>query len=198
MTPESLQELQRLLLTKQPRGAVGSTTPDVGSITPMSPYEAIKAQRSQPSPDSVIANIQKFGRGIKGFLSPKTPLDYLSMATPIGKIAKGASKNINSIVDKYKDKGVELSVFENPSNKTIYLSKIRVDNKKQGQGTKVMDDLISYADETQQTITLTPSLDYGASSIKRLKDFYKRFDFVENKGRNKDFEFRDAMYRNPK
>lgn len=61
-----------------------------------------------------------------------------------------------------------------------------------------MDDLISYADKTQQTITLTPSLDYGASSIKRLKDFYKRFDFVENKGRNKDFEFRDTMYRTPK
>jgi len=192
MTPESLQELQRLLLTRQPK------SPDVGSITPLSPYEAIQAQRSQLSSDPIIANLQKFGRNIKGFLSPETPLDYLSMGTPIGKIAKGASKNINSIVDKYKNKGVELSVFENPNNKTIYLSKIKVDNKKQGQGTKVMDDLISYADETQQTITLTPSLDYGASSIKRLKDFYKRFDFVENKGRNKDFEFRDAMYRNPK
>jgi hypothetical protein len=187
-----MQELQRLLLTKRPKDL------DVGSITPLTPYEAEQLNRQQLSSDPVIANIQKLGRGIKGFLSPETPLDYLSMATPIGKIAKGASKNINSIVDKYKDKGVELSVFENPSNKTIYLSKIKVDNKKQGQGTKVMDDLISYADETQQTITLTPSLDYGASSIKRLKDFYKRFDFVENKGKNKDFEFRDAMYRNPK
>lgn len=192
MTPESLQELQRLLLTRQPKN------PDVGSITPLSPYEAIQAQRSQLSSDPVIANLQKFGRGVRSLLEPQSPIDYASMALPAFKAVKGVSKNINSIVDKYKDKGVELSVFENPNNKTIYLSKIIVDNKKQGLGTKAMDDLISYADKTQQTITLTPSLDYGASSIKRLKDFYKRFDFVENKGRNKDFEFRDAMYRTPK
>ena len=192
MTPESLQELQRLLLTRQPK------SPDVGSITPLSPYEAIQAQRSQLSSDPVVANLQKLGRGVRSLLEPQSPIDYANMALPGFKAVKGVSKNINSIVDKYKDKGVELSVFENPNNKTIYLSKIIVDNKKQGLGTKAMDDLISYADKTQQTITLTPSLDYGASSIKRLKDFYKRFDFVENKGRNKDFEFRDAMYRTPK
>ena len=31
----------------------------------------------------------------------------------------------------------------------------------------------------------------------RLKTFYKRFGFVENKGRNKDFSYRDSMYRLP-
>jgi len=91
MTPESLQELQRILLTKQPRGSVGSTTPDVGSITPLSPYEAIQAQRSQLSPDPVIANLQKFGRGIKGLLIPKTPIETLSMI-PAVKTAKVALK----------------------------------------------------------------------------------------------------------
>jgi hypothetical protein len=30
-----------------------------------------------------------------------------------------------------------------------------------------------------------------------LKDFYKRFGFVENKGRNKDFSTRNTMYRDP-
>ena len=188
LTPESQKALMDILKVKQPQSIA----------TPLSPYEAIQADRGLLSTDPVIANLQKFGRGVQSLLEPETTLDYLSMALPVGKIAKGASKNINSIVDKYKDKGVELSVFENPNDKTIYLSKILVNNKKQGLGTKAMDDLISYADETQQTITLTPSLDYGASSIKRLKDFYKKFDFVENKGRNKDFEFRDAMYRIPK
>jgi hypothetical protein len=76
MTPESLQELQRLLLTRQPK------SPDVGSIKPLSPYEAIQAQRSQLSSDPVIANLQRFGRGIKGLFEPETPLDYLSMAAP--------------------------------------------------------------------------------------------------------------------
>ena len=189
MIPSSQQDLMRILLPKEP---------DVGSIEPISPLEFQEAARQQLSSDPVIANLQKFGRGIKGLLTPESAMDYASMALPGLKAVKGVSKNINSIVDKYKDKGVKLSVFENPNNKTIYLSKIIVDNKKQGLGTKAMDDLISYADKTQQTITLTPSLDYGASSIKRLKDFYKRFDFVENKGRNKDFEFRDTMYRIPK
>ena len=77
MTPESFQELQRLMLTKQPRGAIGSKTPDVGSITPMSPYEAIQTQRSQLSPDPVIANVQRLGRGVRDFFVPKTPLDIV-------------------------------------------------------------------------------------------------------------------------
>ena len=92
MTPESLQELQRILLTKQPGGAVGSATPDVGSITPMSPYEAIQAQRSQLSPDPVIANIQRLGRGVRSLLIPETPVDIaLSAVTPV-KAAKSLLK----------------------------------------------------------------------------------------------------------
>lgn len=92
MTPESLQELQRLLLTKQPRGAVGSTTPDVGSITPMSPYEAIQSQRSQPSSDPVISNVQRLGRGVRDFFVPETPLDIaLSAFAPV-KATKGLLK----------------------------------------------------------------------------------------------------------
>jgi len=92
MTPESLQELQRLLLTKQPRGSVGSTTPDVGSITPMSPYEAIQAQRSQPSSDPVIANIQRLGRGVRDFFVPETPLDIALTAFAPAKVTKGLLK----------------------------------------------------------------------------------------------------------
>lgn len=44
---------------------------------------------------------------------------------------------------------------------------------------------------------LTPSKDFGGTSVKRLTDFYKRFGFVENKGKNKDFTIRDTMYRVP-
>jgi len=102
MTPESLQELQRILLTKQPRGAVGSTTPDVGSITPMSPYEAIQAQKSQLSSDPVIANLQKFGRGIKGLLTPETPVEILSMMSPPVKGVKPVATEVLKRFDKNK------------------------------------------------------------------------------------------------
>ena len=46
-------------------------------------------------------------------------------------------------------------------------------------------------------IILTPSDSFGATSILRLKKFYKRFGFVENKGRNKDFQLSCGMYRKP-
>lgn len=104
MTPESLQELQRLLLTKQPRGAVGSTTPDVGSITPMSPYEAIQAQRSQPSSDPVIANIQRLGRGVRDFFVPETPLDIALTAVAPARVTKSLLKPEYLYTPSFKNK----------------------------------------------------------------------------------------------
>jgi hypothetical protein len=96
ITPESMQELQRLLLTKQPLGSANPITPDVGSITPVSPYEMQKINRRQFSRDPVIANMQKLGRGIKDFLVPKTPLETLSMI-PAVKVAKIASKGTDLV-----------------------------------------------------------------------------------------------------
>ena len=61
-----------------------------------------------------------------------------------------------------------------------------------------MQEIIDNADAEGQTITLSPSIDFGATSINRLKDFYKQFGFVENKGRNKDFTISESMYRIPK
>ena len=104
MTPESLQELQRILLTKQPRGAVGSTTPDVGSITPMSPYEAIQAQRSQLSPDPVIANVQRLGRGVRDFFVPETPLDIALTAVAPARVTKSLLKPEYLYTPSFKNK----------------------------------------------------------------------------------------------
>ena len=63
-----------------------------------------------------------------------------------------------------------------------------------GTGTAIMQRIIDWADQNGKTIALTPSSDFGGNK-KRLTEFYKRFDFVENKGRNKDFEISEAMYR---
>ncbi len=96
---------------------------------------------------------------------------------------------------KYPD--VDISVYEKDGE--INLSKIIVpkSDRNLGVGTKAMNDLIKYADDTNQKITLTPTADYGGNKNK-LIDFYKRFDFVENKGKNKDFSTRELMYRSPK
>lgn len=104
MTPESLQELQRLLLTRQPQKSSGSVTSDVGSITPLSPYEAIQAQKSQLSPDPVVANIQKLGRGVRDFFVPETPLDIALTAFAPAKVTKGLLKPEYLYTPSFKNK----------------------------------------------------------------------------------------------
>jgi len=81
----------------------------------------------------------------------------------------------------------------------LLLSRIVVDKNKRGTGvgTEVMNDIITYADENNKTIVLSPSTDFNGSSVKRLVDFYKRFGFVENKGKNIDYSIRQSMYRKP-
>ena len=69
--------------------------------------------------------------------------------------------------------------------------------KNSGEGTKLMKDICEYADKTKKIIILSPSDEFGGNK-KRLIEFYKRFGFVENKGKNKDFEIFESMYRLPK
>lgn len=70
----------------------------------------------------------------------------------------------------------------------------------QGIGTQAMQELTRFADDNGLRATLTPAARgyNGASSTARLRDFYKRFGFVDNKGRAKDFAISDAMYREPR
>lgn len=111
-----------------------------------------------------------------------------------GFISTGSKENsIKDILQsKYKD--VDFSIYERDGE--INLSKIIVpkSSRNTGIGTNAMKDLVKYADETGKKITLTPSSDYGGSKA-RLVDFYKRFGFVENTGKNKDFSTRELMYR---
>jgi len=102
-----------------------------------------------------------------------------------------------TIEAKYPDVTVDL--FGSPEQ-GYELSRIVVPEgeRSKGVGTQVMEDMIRTADEQVARISLTPETSFGGSSVSRLKDFYKRFGFVENKGRNKDFSTRNTMYRDPK
>lgn len=105
---------------------------------------------------------------------------------------------LNILRQELAGKGVELDAYE--GRRGIHLSKIVIlkSFRGQGLGTYAMKRLTDYADQTGQQITLTPSTDFGASSVKRLIAFYKRFGFVLNKGRHKDFRISELMYRDPK
>ena len=96
---------------------------------------------------------------------------------------------------------VEVDIYPLRSDpNTLYLSKIAVPKNQQGQGlgSQAMQEIIDKADAEGKRVVLSPSTEYGASSVGRLKDFYKRFGFVENKGRNKNYAISESMYRDPK
>ena len=97
-----------------------------------------------------------------------------------------------------QDVQVDLYPVKNRKD-TLNLARLVVDpeKRKQGLGSKAMQEIIDSADAGGKTITLSPSTDFGATSVTRLKNFYKRFGFVENKGRNKDFTISESMYRVP-
>ena len=106
---------------------------------------------------------------------------------------------LQAILDKWRNQGVNLYVF---SGDKIILDTLIVPKgqRKQGIGTAVMQDLIGYADSIGKRLELSPGIKdsyHGTTSRRRLINFYKRFGFLENKGRNKDYSTSKGMYREP-
>ncbi len=99
---------------------------------------------------------------------------------------------------RHPDVRYELYPTIKGNEKRVYLTGFMVPYTMRGKGlgTEFMEDLIKVADENGFKITLTPSSSYGGN-VTRLKQFYKGFGFVENKGQNRDFSHRENMYRNP-
>ena len=116
-------------------------------------------------------------------------------AARVADAAMDAAKAEDVLRTKYPD--VELDVSE--TKKGLTLSKIVVPEgqRSKGVGSAVMSDLVSYADSKGLPLAVTPDSTFGGSKG-RLEDFYKRFGFVRNKGRNKDFAFMETFVRQPK
>ena len=110
--------------------------------------------------------------------------------------AQGGTLSLESLRKSWEKENIENYISENKG--VIKLSQIIVpkDKRSGGIGTKAMIQLINYADATNQKIILTPSPDFGGNK-NRLKKFYKRFGFIENKGHKRDFTISESMYRNP-
>lgn len=88
---------------------------------------------------------------------------------------------------------------------TLVTISVRRGAARQGLGTRVMRELTRWADRTGARIELSPAErgykpdDKSATttSTGRLVDFYKRFGFVQNRGRNADYTTSAGMYREP-
>lgn len=107
--------------------------------------------------------------------------------------------NMKELSDHWRDKGVVNDVHHNTQRNTMSLSRVVVpkEDRSKGHGSAFMKDFTDHADHHGATATLTPSDSFGGS-VTRLKQFYKRHGFVENKGRTKDYSISDTMYREPK
>ena len=123
-------------------------------------------------------------------------VDVEEQEAPKQEVEEAVFESVDEIVQQYPD--VTLDLNENKKNKTITVSKIEVPKESRGKGiaSSAMEEIIDYADRNGLKVLLTPTDEFG-SSKKKLIEFYKRFGFKQNKGRNRDFSHKEDMYRVP-
>jgi hypothetical protein len=179
------------LLPPPQQGLLGETAELVSSA--LSPAGAAKTigllGATKASKESMDA--------IRKIMAERTPTDLSWANNPMTAEPPRITNALplEDIVKNAENANVKLDISN--KNGVLNISKIVVpkEQRESGVGSSIMRQLSDYADATGTRLTLSPSVDFGATSVSRLKDFYKRFGFVENKGRNKDFSTRETMYR---
>ena len=151
---------------------------------PMAAYQELI-----PSEDM---NLEALGTGSMAMLgggAMTRPANSVGMG---GRVARSAGA-FDDIKAAFPD--VKLNIGGTPES-GFTLSRIVVPEEIRGSGvgTEIMNAITRRADELGGQINLTPSADFGGN-VKRLRDFYGRQGFVQNKGRNRDFSTQEGMYR---
>jgi len=136
---------------------------------------------------------------------PKAARPDVDVTVPVSKReTPKVNEDVNSDVDEFAtnleaELGLKsLHMFSSKGDLKLQTIIVEKDKRKQGVGTQAMERIVEYADEKGFRVILTPAVrdDFqGVTSRSRLVKFYKRFGFVENKGRNKDFTISESMYR---
>jgi len=91
------------------------------------------------------------------------------------------------------------TVRSDEAGRGVRLGSLIVPKQKRGQGlgTKALRKALDLCDKQGRMMVITPSTDFGGSSVERLKRFYAKLGFVRNKGSKKDFTISETMYRLP-
>jgi DNA repair protein RadC/GNAT superfamily N-acetyltransferase len=153
-------------------------------------YEAHKA--ATEAVKDYIAQLEDEGQDILSQVREKAP----------EAVAPKEIKSLQDLENKWKAQGVDVYLHDTPE-KGIVLSSLIVpkEERRRGIGSLVMQDLTRLADQLGKRVVLTPGTKddfHGTTSQARLKKFYKRFDFRENRGRRQDFRISETMIREPK
>lgn len=166
-----------------------------GEVQPRLPgAESVRDQENAtPQLEAPFALTSEAAKGSKGKQST------LFQSGPIDDAA------VKAFADDVKQRlGADLQDFDvrliSPTE--LNLERLVVDRGAQraGLGTDAMRELTKFADAHGMRISLSPAEaadDIGTTSRGRLVTFYKRFGFVENTGRNRDFQLSAGMYREP-
>ena len=127
---------------------------------------------------------------------------FVGVTEELDKLLDGTCRYI--AIDDSSSVGIESGIkklevsCDGHSGDMVCIDHIEMINKGNNYGTMLMEVICKWADIHHIILTLTPSIDFGASSIGRLESFYKYFGFVANKGKNANFNTRQSMYRLPK
>lgn len=103
--------------------------------------------------------------------------------------------NVSALAERFPT--VDFRLNQHGANATLAKVVVPKADRGTGLGSDFMSALTKAADDDGATLALSPSGDFGGSKA-RLVDFYKRFGFVPNKGRNIDYEISESMLRIPK
>jgi hypothetical protein len=124
------------------------------------------------------------GIGAELLPAPITPVEPAPLAT------------LSAVREAWDSAGIKNSISERNGIISLSLIVVPMDARNQGIGKNAMRQLIEHADKYRKKIVLTPSDDFGGNKSRLIK-FYKGFGFTENKGKNKDYEVSESMYRMP-
>ena len=150
--------------------------------------------------DALLANVERNVPTTQELQNPaymqQRSLNYMS---PMAGVVYGYG-NAKDIAEKLNEKyGQIINSDITGDKKGLSLDKLIVnpENRNQGFGGQFMQDLISYANEADLPLRLTAAGDFGGNKAGQMR-FYKQHGFIENKGKNKNFEFMENMYKLPK
>lgn len=132
---------------------------------------------------------------VKEAFSSISDLKLSGTFNSLGKL-KISDKSSELLLNGEKIGEAVFGTHESGKNKYITLNRIEINKpfRKEGYGNMFMEQLVKTADKLGMRIVLSPTNEFGSSKA-RLTSWYKKFGFVMNSGRNKDWQVRETMIR---
>jgi predicted GNAT superfamily acetyltransferase len=116
---------------------------------------------------------------------------------PLDSIINLWEEECDEITKKLRESNPEIEFNLIAYKEFIYVDLLIIPEKKrkQGLGTKFMTELIELADSVNCPLALTPDTSYGSSDETQLEEYYKRFGFIKNIGKDREFSTNHTMIR---